>query len=317
MAEIERLTAPEGGERVDRFVARQVPSLSRSRIQGLMRDGLLTVNTKTVKPSHRLEAGDEVVVCIPPVEESELVAEHIPIEVVYEDQDLVVVDKPAHLVVHPAPGHESGTLANALLARYPELPVDDDGRPGIVHRLDKDTSGLLIVAKSESARRHLQAQFKEGQVTKVYLALVEGEVEPSSGIIDAPIGRDARSRKRMAVASRGGRQAVTEYRVLEHLRGFTLLEMRPRTGRTHQVRVHLAFMRHPVVGDKAYGRRKQHLDVGRQFLHAHKLAFRQPSSGRQLELVSELPADLAGVLERLRHPDLITAEEWAGRRSAD
>jgi 23S rRNA pseudouridine1911/1915/1917 synthase len=317
MAEIQRLIAAEGGERVDRYAALQLPSLSRSLIKGLVTDGLLTVNGRAVKPSHRLEAGDEVVVRIPAVEEIELVAQDIPLQVVYEDEDLVVVDKPAHLVVHPAPGHKSGTLANALLARYPDLPVDEDGRPGIVHRLDKDTSGLLIVAKSEPARRHLQAQFKEGQVNKVYLALVEGEVEPSSGIIDAPIGRDARSRKRMAVASRGGRQAITEYLVLEHLKGFTLLEVRPRTGRTHQVRVHLAFVRHPVVGDRAYGRREQRLEIGRQFLHAYRLGFCLPSSGRQVELVSELPSDLEAVLEKLRHPDLITAEEWERPRSAD
>jgi len=317
MAEIQRLIAADGAERVDRYVAQQLPSVSRSLIKRLVTDGLLTVNGRPVKPSYRLEAGDEVVVRIPAVEEIELVAQDIPLQVVYEDEDLVVVDKPAHLVVHPAPGHKSGTLANALLARYPDLPVDEEGRPGIVHRLDKDTSGLLIVAKSEPARRHLQAQFKEGQVNKVYLALVEGEVEPSSGIIDAPIGRDARSRKRMAVASRGGRQAITEYRVLEHLKGFTLLEVRPRTGRTHQVRVHLAFVRHPVVGDRAYGRRKQRLEIGRQFLHAHRLGFCLPSSGRQVELVSELPCDLAGVLEKLRHPGLITAEEWERPRSAD
>lgn len=317
MTEIQSLIAPEGGERVDRYVARQLPSLSRSLIKRLVTDGLLTVNGRAVKPSYRLGAGDELVVRIPAAEEMELVAQDIPLQVVYEDDDLVVVDKPAHLVVHPAPGHKSGTLANALLARYPDLPVDEDGRPGIVHRLDKDTSGLLIVAKSERARRHLQAQFKEGQVTKVYLALVEGEVEPSSGLIDAPISRDPRSRKRMGVASGRGRQAVTEYRVLEHLRGFSLLEVRPRTGRTHQVRVHLAFVRHPVVGDKTYGRRKQRLDIGRQFLHAHRLSLRLPSSGRQLELVSELPSDLAAVLERLRHPSLITAEEWARPLSAE
>jgi 23S rRNA pseudouridine1911/1915/1917 synthase len=317
MAEIERLIAAEGGQRVDGYVARQLPSLSRSHIKGLVTDGLLTVNGRTVKPSYRLQAGDEVVVRIPAVEESELVAQHIPLEVVYEDEDLLVVDKPAHLVVHPAPGHKSGTLANALLARYPDLPVDEGGRPGIVHRLDKDTSGLLIVAKSERARGHLQAQFKEGQVNKVYLALVDGDVEPSSGVIDAPIGRDARNRKRMAVASRGGRQAVTEFRVLEHLRGFTLLEVRPRTGRTHQVRVHLAFAGHPIVGDRVYGHRKQSLDISRQFLHAHGLGFRLPSSGRQLELVSELPSDLAAVLEKLRHPSLITAEQWVRPRPAD
>jgi 23S rRNA pseudouridine1911/1915/1917 synthase len=310
MAEIQSLIATEGGERVDRYVAQQLPALSRSLIKQLVTDGLLTVNGRAVKPSYRVEDGDEVLVPLPAMEEIRLVAQDIPFRVVYEDNDLVVVDKPAHLVVHPAPGHKSGTLANALLARYPDLPVDDDGRPGIVHRLDKDTSGLLIVAKNEPARRHLQAQFKEGQVKKVYLALVEGAVEPSSGIIDAPLARDARSRKRMAVASRGGRSAVTEYRVLEQLSGFTLLEVRPRTGRTHQVRVHLAFVGHPVVGDKVYGRRKQSLDIGRQFLHAHRLGLRQPSSEEQLQLVSELPPDLAAVLEQLRHPKPVTAEEW-------
>jgi 23S rRNA pseudouridine1911/1915/1917 synthase len=310
MAEIQSLIATEGGERVDRYVAQQLPALSRSLIKQLVTDGLLTVNGRAVKPSYRVEDGDEVLVPLPAMEEIRLVAQDIPFRVVYEDNDLVVVDKPAHLVVHPAPGHKSGTLANALLARYPDLPVDEDGRPGIVHRLDKDTSGLLIVAKNEPARRHLQAQFKEGQVKKVYLALVEGAVEPSSGIIDAPLARDARSRKRMAVASRGGRSAVTEYRVLEQLSGFTLLEVRPRTGRTHQVRVHLAFVGHPVVGDKVYGRRKQSLDIGRQFLHAHRLGLRQPSSEEQLQLVSELPPDLAAVLEQLRHPKPVTAEEW-------
>ena len=312
-----RLIASQAGERVDRYVAEHVPSVSRSRIKQLIGEGLLTVNGSVVKPSRRLVEGDEVVLRVPLAEEVPLVPQRMPLNVVYEDTDLVVVDKPAQLVVHPAPGHESGTLVNALLARYQDLPVDEHKRPGIVHRLDKDTSGLIIVAKNDEARRDLQRQFKEGQVEKVYLALVEGKVEPSSGVIDAPVGRDARNRKRMAVVRRGGRQAVTEYRVVEHLGDLTLLEVRPRTGRTHQVRVHLAFIGHPVVGDRVYGHRKQRLEVKRQFLHAHRLRFRLPSSERQIELVSELPADLAEVLEGLQTPGLLSAEEWERSGSSD
>jgi 23S rRNA pseudouridine1911/1915/1917 synthase len=258
-----------------------------------------------------------VVLRVPPAEEVELVPQPMPLSVVYEDDDLIVVDKPAKLVVHPAPGHESGTLANALLARYPDLPIDEDGRPGIVHRLDKDTSGLIIVAKDDASRRNLQGQFKEGQVDKIYLALVEGTVEPERGIVDAPIGRDPKNRKRMAVVRTGGRQAVTEYRILEHLGGFTLLEVRPRTGRTHQVRVHLAFVQHPVVGDRVYGRRKQRLAVERQFLHAHRLSFLLPTSGQAVELESELPVELASVLQDLRKPTVIDAEEWERLGSED
>lgn len=305
-----RLTARLSGERVDKYVAEHVPSLSRSRVKQLIEAGLLSVNGIDVKASHRLEEGDELILRVPQVEEIQLIPQHMPLSVVYEDNDLVVVDKTAHLVVHPAPGHESGTLANALLARYPDLPVDDEGRPGIVHRLDKDTSGLILVAKNEETRRDLQGQFKAGQVEKVYLALVQGRVEPGSGIIDAPIGRDPRERKRMAVVRQGGRQSVTEYQVLEQLGDFALLEVRPRTGRTHQVRVHLAFIRHPVVGDSVYGYRKQRLSVERQFLHAHRLAFRLPSSGQRMELASDLPADLAVLLEELRAPGLIGADEW-------
>jgi 23S rRNA pseudouridine1911/1915/1917 synthase len=305
-----RLTVSEGGERVDKFVAGEVPSLSRSQVQDLIGRGLVTVNGIEVKPSQRLKEGDSVGVTLPPVEDEKLVPESIPLKIVYEDEDLVVVDKPPGMVVHPAAGHRRGTLLNALLARYPDLPLDKDERPGIVHRLDRDTSGLIVVARSLGAREHLQAQFKAREVLKVYLALVEGAVEPGQGIIDAPIGRDARDRKRMAVVKSGGRQAVTEFRVLERLGEYTLLETRPRTGRTHQVRVHLAFLGHPVVGDSVYGHRKQRLDLERQFLHAFRLAFRHPSSGREVDLVSELPADLERVLETLRRPNVISAEEW-------
>ncbi len=310
MGETIRLTADEVGERLDKYVSQEMPALSRSRVQQLIVEGLVTVNGIPVKASYRLQQGDEILARIPPTEEVKLVPQRIPLNVVYEDEDLVVVDKPAGMVVHPAHGHQDGTLVNALLARYPDLPFDEDNRPGIVHRLDKDTSGLIIAAKNEGARRNLQLQFKEGQVEKTYLALVEGKVEPRRGMIDAPIGRDGRHRKRMAVVQRGGREAVTEYQVLEHLGDYTLLEVRPRTGRTHQVRVHLAFIGHPVVGDTVYGYRKQRLGLKRQFLHAQRLGFHLPSSGEYMALTSESPPDLRQVLDRLRKPSLITPEEW-------
>lgn len=310
MEEIIRLTADEVGERLDKYVSQEMPALSRSRVQQLIVEGLVTVNGIPVKASYRLQQGDEILARIPPTEEVKLVPQRIPLNVVYEDEDLVVVDKPAGMVVHPAHGHQDGTLVNALLGRYPDLPVDEDSRPGIVHRLDKDTSGLIIAAKNEGARRNLQLQFKEGQVEKTYLALVEGKVEPGRGIIDAPIGRDGRHRKRMAVVLKGGREAVTEYQVREYLGDYTLLEVRPRTGRTHQVRVHLAFIGHPVVGDTVYGYRKQRLGLKRQFLHAQRLGFHLPSSGEYMALTSELPPDLREVLDRLRKPSLITPEEW-------
>lgn len=306
------MTAGEAGERVDKYVAREVPRLSRSRIQQLLGEGLITVNGDPVKASYRLQPGDQIVGRIPPDEEPQLVAQDIPLTVVYEDDDLVVVDKPAGLVVHPGHGHKDRTLANALLARYPDLPVDEANRPGIVHRLDKDTSGLIIVAKSENARRVLQRQFKEGLVEKSYVALVEGKVEPRRGVVDAPVGRDERQRKRMAVVTQGGREAVTEYEVLEYLGDYTLLQIRPRTGRTHQVRVHLAFLGHPVVGDKVYGYRKQRLGLRRQFLHAQGLSFRLPSSGERVTLTSRLPQDLSGILEGLGKPSLIKADDWEG-----
>ncbi len=310
MENIVRVTAHEGGERVDRYLAQQVPSLSRSRIQQMIAEGLVTVNGLQVKSSQRLSAGDEIVARIAPKEELQVVPQPMPLKVVYENEDLLVIDKPPGLVVHPAHGHESGTLANALVAHYPDLPRDEQNRPGIVHRLDKDTSGLIVVARTEEARRDLQRQFEEGRVEKRYLALVEGRVEPRSGVVDAPIGRDPRHRKRMAVVPRGGREAITEYGVLEYLSDYTLLEVRPRTGRTHQVRVHLAFIRHPVVGDKVYGHRKQRLRLKRQFLHAQRLGFLHPSSGAFIDVTCELPQDLADVLERLRTPSLIDAKEW-------
>jgi 23S rRNA pseudouridine1911/1915/1917 synthase len=226
--------------------------------------------------------------------------EQIPLKIVYEDEYLLAVDKPAGMVVHPGAGHSSGTLVNALLAYNPEVAnVGGLERAGIVHRLDKDTSGLLLVAKDVDTHAALQRQFKHRQVIKTYLALVEDHVEPREGLIEAAIGRDRRERKRMAV-TRTGRPAVTQYRVVEFFQNYSLLEVRPHTGRTHQVRVHLAWIGYPLVGDRVYGRRRQSLLPRRHFLHAEKLEFEHPATGAEQELDSPLPPELAGLLERLR-----------------
>jgi 23S rRNA pseudouridine1911/1915/1917 synthase len=292
------------GQRLDKFLATEVPDRSRSQIQALIKDGLVTVLGTMVKPSYRLAPGDTVIARIPPEKEVHLTPQAIPLDIVYEDEDVVVVNKPAGMVVHPAPGHEAGTLVNALLAYIPgiarmaEDEGESSGRPGIVHRLDKQTSGLILVARHAQARHFLQNQFKQRQAEKTYVALVEGRLQPSQGIIDAPIGRDPHNRQRMAVVQRGGREAKTVYRLIELLDDYSLVSVQPITGRTHQIRVHLAAIDHPVVGDRVYGYRRDRLGVGRQFLHAWKLALTLPS-GERREFVAPLPADLHRVLVEL------------------
>ena len=292
------LTADRPGERLDVLLARLAEELSRSQARRLIEDGLVTVDGRQERPSHRVAAGARVVATVPPVEEARPMAERIPVTIIYQDDDIIVVDKPAGLTVHPAPGHPSGTLVNALLALTPELAsLRDTIRPGIVHRLDKDTSGLLVVAKNERTRSDLTRQLKERTVRKTYLALVHGVPQPAQGTIEAPIGRHPRNRKKMAVVA-GGSEAETKYRMREELGGFVLLEVKPITGRTHQIRVHLAAIGHPVVGDTVYGKRSGLID--RQFLHAWRLAFDLPSSGRQVEFESPLPADLREALQEIR-----------------
>jgi 23S rRNA pseudouridine1911/1915/1917 synthase len=297
----------ESKTRLDKFLADHVPDLSRSAAQRLIDGGRVTVNGEPVKPSYKVNPGDLLVVLFPGEESVGLLPEVIPLDIVYEDRALLVVDKPAGMVVHPAPGHSGGTLVNALLARYPELAASDEERPGIVHRLDRDTSGLILVARSEKVRRALQQQFKDRRVHKAYLALLDGHLQPAWGRIEAPVGRDPHHRQRMAVQT-GGREALTEYHVLEqfsHQVGpaagdYTLVEAEPLTGRTHQIRVHFASIGHPVVGDAVYGRRKCPLPVPRQFLHARRLGFRHPLTGEQIEIEAPLPEDLAPALELLR-----------------
>lgn len=299
--EVIELRVTQVGERVDRLVASAVDRLSRAQVQRLIADGLITVNGRPVKSSYRVQDNDRVVVRVPPSPSAIPEPQSIPLDIVYEDEDVIVVNKPAGMVVHPAYGHLDGTLVNALLAHYPNLVESEDRlRPGIVHRLDKDTSGLIIVAKNDEARKHLQRQFKARVVRKVYLALLEGQIEPSAGRIEAPIGRDPRQRQRMAVLPQGGRPAETEYRVLEYLRDHTLVEAIPRTGRTHQVRVHFAWLGHPVAGDSVYGRRKRPPTLRRQFLHAQALGFKLPANDEYVEFEAKLPEDLREVLRQLR-----------------
>ena len=290
----------KGGERLDRFLADRLPDLSRVQVQRLIKTGLATVNDQPVKPAYRVEPGDRIVVRVPEASEPVIRPEPIPLQIVYEDEYLLAVDKPAGMVVHPAAGHSSGTLVNALLAYCPQVAdVGGVDRAGIVHRLDKDTSGVLLVAKDSETHAALQRQFKHRQVRKTYLALVEGRIYPKEGIVEAPVGRDQRARKRMAV-TRTGRPAVTQYRAVEYFRDHTLLQVRPHTGRTHQVRVHLAWLGYPIVGDRVYGRRRQPLLPHRHFLHAQELVFTHPATKEKVTLTAPLPPDLKAVLVRLR-----------------
>ena len=293
-------TVDEGGERLDKVVSAGVPDLSRAMTQRLIKTGEVTVNGRPSKPSYRVEIGDEILVRVPAEMPEPVLPEDIPLDIIYEDEALLVVNKPAGMVVHPALGHPSGTLVNAVLAHCPQVAeVGGIDRAGIVHRLDKDTSGLILVAKDEATRAALQRQFKRRQVVKTYLALFEGPMYPREGVIEAPVGRDKRQRKKMAVV-RSGRQARTMYRAVEYFDDHTLLEVRPHTGRTHQVRVHLAWLGYPVVGDAVYGHRRQRLLRGRHFLHAARLHFTHPATGEEMEFEAPLPPELSTVLKRLR-----------------
>ncbi len=297
----DELVADVDGERLDLFVARALPELTRSRVRHLIDEGLVTVDGRLpAKAGLALDAGARVRVTVPPSEPPGLVPEAVALRIVYEDGDILVVDKPAGMAVHPAPGHGAHTLVNALLAHAPQLSrAGGEGRPGIVHRLDKDTSGLIIVAKNDEAHAALARQLKERQVEKTYIALVEGRLQQREGVIDAPLGRHPAQRKKQAVVP-GGRAARTRYRVLREINGRTLLEAYPETGRTHQIRVHLASIGHPVAGDRVYGRGRAAVpSLRRQFLHASRLAFRHPRTGARIELSAELPEDLRAVLAEL------------------
>jgi len=295
MDKVYSFVVDEPGTRLDKYVCQKCSELSRTYVQKLIGDGHITVNDLVVKAGLKLNIGDRLTVTIPAAAPSLLSPEAIPLNIIYEDDDLLVIDKPAGLAIHPAPGHPSHTLVNAILSHLPTLPDTDDSlRPGIVHRLDKDTSGVMLVAKNSRAQANLIDQFKTHSVVKAYLALVKGHLTPESGVIEAPIGRDPRNRKRMAVVTKG-REARTQYNVVKYVGDDTLLEVKPETGRTHQIRVHLSAIGYPVVGDKVYGVKSPYLP--RQFLHACRLGFKLPSTGEYVEFESELPPDLAQALK--------------------
>jgi 23S rRNA pseudouridine1911/1915/1917 synthase len=297
--------------RLDQFLAETIPVLSRSQIQKLIRQGHVRLSTspadkakQITRPSRSIQPGEVITVHLPPPQPKALQPETIPLDVIFEDNDLVVINKPAGMVVHPAHGHTAGTLVNALLARYPDLAAMTEtdaeavDRPGIVHRLDRDTSGLMIVARAPEALRHLRRQFKARTVEKIYLALVFGRPEAPEGVIDVPLGRDPRHRQKFAPRP-DGKLARTHYRLHTDFGQYSLLEIGLETGRAHQIRVHLAWLKCPVVGDTVYGRKKNPLGLKRQFLHAWRLRFKHPRSGEPLELEAPLARDLQGVLDGL------------------
>lgn len=293
-----------GAERLDKILVARMPEFSRSRLQALIKDGKVTVGEIVVsKAGYQIEAGQQVRVEVPQSVPASLQPESIPLDVVYENNDLMVINKPAGMVVHPSVGHASGTLAHAALAHAPNLEgVGGEQRPGIVHRLDKDTSGLILIAKNDATHRWLQDQFRLRSVKKIYLALVDGHPPTPEGRIEAAIARDPSHRKRMAIVSHDrGRESITEYQTLEIFPAHTLLETHPLTGRTHQIRLHLAFLGTPIVGDLVYGHRKSTLSLERHFLHAARLTIQLPGEKSARTFVAPLPTELSRVLEDLHH----------------
>jgi 23S rRNA pseudouridine1911/1915/1917 synthase len=301
----------EQGLRMDVFLPQKDPTLSRSQAKRLIEDGDAIVDGKPVRASHRLKPGEKVSLRKPPPVPSEIVPEAIPLHILYEDGAIIVVDKPAGMVVHPAAGNYSGTLVNALQHHCRNLSgIGGVMRPGIVHRLDKGTSGLMVAAKSDEAHRHLAEQFKNRQVSKCYTALVHGNLRENEGVTDAAVGRHPVERKKMSTASRRGKAALTRWRVLERFGAFTLLEAKIETGRTHQIRVHLSALGHPVAGDSVYGGSKRAVEtpalrtvlkkLPRQALHAGRLSFAHPVTGEEMSFESPLPEDMAEVIRFLR-----------------
>lgn len=293
-----RFSVDRAGVRLDKLVGENCQGVSRTQAQKLIDDGFVTVDGRKEKASYKPEAGEVITVNIPPPAGSEIQPEDIPVGIVYEDDELMVIDKPAGISVHPAPGHPNHTLVNAIINHLSDFPDSETNRPGIVHRLDKDTSGLMVVAKNIRAHADLSGQFKSRTVKKIYITLVRGHLEPEQGVIEAPIGRDSGDRKKMSIAGESrGRQARTRYSVLKYMGKYTLAEITLETGRTHQIRVHLAAIGFPVVGDETYGVKSPFLS--RQFLHARRLGFKLPSSGKYVEFESPLPEDLEKALEKI------------------
>lgn len=287
-------------ERLDAYVAKEIDEVSRSYVQKLIKDGLVYVNDKQVKSSYLVKEGDSIKVELPQPKILEIIPEDLPIDIVYEDKDVVIINKSQNMVVHPAPGNYSGTLVNALLFHIDNLSsINGVIRPGIVHRLDKDTSGMLIVAKNDKAHRILSEELKMRNIKRVYTALVHGVLSDDEGRIDAPIGRHAKDRKKMTVTKNNSKDAITHYKVLDRYNKYTLVEVKLETGRTHQIRVHMAHINHPVVGDPVYSNGKNEFSLDKQMLHATKLGFIHPSSEEYMKFEIDLPEYFNNIIKGL------------------
>ncbi len=287
-------------ERIDKYITLQNEDWSRSQVQAWIKEGRVTVNGEPIKSNYKLQAEDEVTLRVPPPKEMAIQPEPMPLEIVYEDSDVVVVNKPRGLVVHPAPGHYSGTLVNGLLAHCKDLSgINGVLRPGIVHRIDKDTSGLLMVAKNDKAHMGLAEQLKEHTVNRTYVAIVHGVIPHEMGTIDAPIGRDPKNRQQMAVVFENSKLTITHFIVLERFKEYTLVELKLETGRTHQIRVHMKYIGYPLAGDPKYGP-KNTLEIDGQALHAKTLGFTHPRTQERLEFEADMPADLTDIVNFLR-----------------
>lgn len=293
--------AENSGERLDSYIASNMNGLSRTAVKRLIEEGNIKINGKEQKVSYKVQENDEIIIDEPEVKDIDLKAQDIPVEVVYEDKDIIVVNKPKGLVVHPANGNWDGTLVNAIMAICKDSlsGIGGEIRPGIVHRLDKDTSGLLIIAKNDEAHLNMSNQIKDRKVRKIYYALVRGVVSENEATINMPIGRSTKDRKKMAV-NKNGKEAITHFKVLERFNKYTLLEVKIDTGRTHQIRVHLSEIGHPVVGDEVYSNGKNEFGVKGQLLHAKSLTFKHPITGKEMHLETELPDEFSNVLKELR-----------------
>lgn len=289
------------GQRVDQFLHALLPQQSRSYLQKLIKEGSVLVNAKTVKSSYRMEEEDQVELEVPKPEAPSVKAESIPLAVLYEDEDLLIVDKPKGMVVHPSAGHETGTLVNAVLYHCQGKLSGINGvmRPGIVHRIDRDTTGALVICKNDHAHNHVAAQLKEHSITRRYVAVVEGVMKEEEGCVDAPIGRHPVERKKMACHVKNGKRAVTHYRVLQRFRNHTLIECRLETGRTHQIRVHMASIHHPILGDTVYGSSRNPFHLEGQALHARILGLTHPSTGEYVEVEAPLPEYFEKLLKKI------------------
>ena len=294
------ITAEENGTRLDSYLAEELEGISRSYLQKLIGEGLILVNQKTVKANYKVKTGDTLLVQIPEAAPVDIQPEPMDLDIVYEDSDLLIVNKPVGLVVHPAHGHYSGTLVNGLLAHCTDLSgINGKMRPGIVHRIDKDTSGLLMIAKNDLAHQHLAEQLKAHSIKRAYYALVQGVISEPAGLVDAPIGRHEIDRKKMAVTFKNSKEARTHYYVKERFAKNTFIECRLETGRTHQIRLHKAYLGHPLVGDPLYGTRKNNLDFPGQALHAYALGFVHPRTGEELYFEAPIPEHFQSVLKTL------------------